>query len=493
MLWTRLAVDPLAEDGMGGIPNRTYYVKWEVSKDRRFRRRVASGFAPARPEWGHSVHIELDGLESGREYYYRFRLGRWLSPTGKTRTAPAAGDLPESLTMAFASCAQYEHGYFNAYRALAESNPDLVLHLGDYQYEHKKNTYVSPDGNVRDHDGPETETLANYRQRHAQYKADEDLQAAHAVAPWLVVWDDHEVDNNWADEVYEHPEIPQPDFLARREAAFRAYWENMPLRRSSVPSGIDMQLYRRIRWGRLANFHMLDTRQFRDDQACGDGAATDCAEAADPERSITGQEQEDWLIDGLHESEQRWDVIGQQVFFSRRDWHAGEPERVSMDAWDGYQGSQERVVQGMIESGALNPVVLTGDVHRHWASEIKSDWDDPDSRGVGVELVCSSVTSGGNGYDEVPEDLQDLQINPHIKFRNTQRGFVLTRFTPDQLDVDFQVTPNVTEVDSTAYTRRSYSVASGDRTLHETYDRPVDEVSTLSDRTYDPEFADDLI
>ncbi|THV41148.1 alkaline phosphatase D family protein [Glycomyces buryatensis] len=493
VLWTRLAVDPLAEDGMGGMPDASLDVKWEVSTSKRFNRRVASGTEEASPEWGHSVHIELDDLEPDTKYYYRFKTGRWVSATGTTRTAPAAGDMPESLTMAFASCAQYEHGFFNAYRRLAETKPDLVLHLGDYQYEYTKNTYVSPDGNVRDHEGPETTTLAGYRQRHAQYKADEDLQAAHAVAPWLVVFDDHEVDNNWADEVYEHPEIPQPDFLARREAAFRAYWENMPLRRSSLPSGIDMLAYRRIQWGQLANFHMLDTRQYRDDQACGDGAQTDCAEASDPERTITGQEQEDWLLDGLHESEQRWDVIGQQVFFSRRDSIAGDSERVSMDAWDGYQGSQERITQGMIDSGALNPVVLTGDVHRHWASEIKSDWDDPDSAGVGVELVCSSITSGGNGTDEVPSDHNDLKVNPHIKFRNSQRGFVTTLITPDQLDVDFQVVPRVTSVDSAVHIRRSYSVASGDRTLHETYDRPVDESSIQSDETYNPETADDLL
>ncbi|GAB3221468.1 alkaline phosphatase PhoD [Glycomyces halotolerans] len=496
VLWTRLAPEPLAEDGMGGMPNRAFDVKWEVAGDERFRRRVASGFQQARPEWGHSVHVELTGLEPGADYYYRFKVGRWVSPIGRTRTAPAAGDMPESLRMAFASCAQYEHGYFTAYRHLAEARPDLVLHLGDYQYEYQAGVYVAPGGNVRDHDGPETETLANYRQRHAQYKTDADLQAAHAAAPWLVVWDDHELDNNWADEVYEHPDTEQPRFLERRAAAFQAYWENMPLRRSSVPQGIDMQLYRRIEWGRLARFHMLDTRQYRDDQACGDGWNRDCAEAWDEKRSITGDAQEAWLLNGFQSSNARWDVLGQQVFFTQRDSDAGPVKRTSMDAWDGYVASRDRIVQGMLDHDVRNPVVLTGDVHTHWASEIKTDFDDPDSASVGVELVTSSITSGGNGADSVPEDNAMLEINPHIKFRNAQRGYVLATITPDQMDVDFQVVPVVTEQDSPVYTRRSFSVTDGEHLLHQTYDRPVD--ATVSARSTNPfahsdENADDSL
>jgi len=225
--------------------------------------------------------------------------------------------------MSFVSCSQYEHGYFTAYRRLAEDEPELILHLGDYQYEYAPDTYNIPGGNPRDHEGPETVTLANYRQRHAQYKSDPDLQAAHAVAPWAVVFDDHEIENNWADEV---PEQPDPNFLARRAAAFQAYYENMPLRRTSIPRGIDMQLYRRLHWGRLATFHMLDTRQFRDDQGCGDGYR-DCPAATDPARSITGAAQEKWLLDGFHRSTARWDILGQQVFFGQRDNNAGHPAR----------------------------------------------------------------------------------------------------------------------------------------------------------------------
>jgi alkaline phosphatase D len=471
VLWTRLAPQPLAEDGLGGMPSRSVPVQWELATDERFRRVIRRGTALARPESAHSVHIELDGLPAGREFFYRFRADGHLSPAGRTRTAPPPWTRHGALVMAFVSCSQYEHGYFTAYRRLAEEEPDLILHLGDYQYEYTRDTYVAPGGNPRDHEGPETETLANYRQRHGQYKSDADLQAAHAAAPWLVVWDDHELDNNWADEVYERPENPQPDFLARRAAAFQAYYENMPLRRTSIPGGIDLQLYRRVRWGRLATFHMLDTRQYRDDQACGDGYK-ECPDATDPARSITGAEQEAWLIDGFHRSEARWNILGQQVFFAQRDNNAGPAKVTSQDAWDGYVASRQRITQGWLDAGLRNPVVLTGDVHAHWASELKLDYDDPTSATVGAELVCSSITSGGDGTDSNPGDHPFLQINPHLRFYNNQRGYVLTRVTPDRLDADFKVLPYVSTPDAPVHTRASFAVEDRVPGLHQTYDRP---------------------
>jgi len=458
VIWTRLAPDALADDGLGGMPSRRHEVRWQVAGDPRFRRIVGSGSVTAGPESAHAVHVELDGLRAGREYWYRFRVGQWLSPVGRAVTAPAHDAMPSSLTMAFASCSQFEHGWFTAYRRLAEDRPDLVLHLGDYQYEYRADTYVAPGGNVRDHRGPETESLAGYRQRHAQYKSDPDLQAAHAAAPWLVVWDDHEVDNNWADEVHEKPHLPQPDFLDRRAAAFRAFYENMPLRRSSVPDGIDMQLYRRIRWGQLAGFHMLDTRQYRDDQACGDGYQ-DCADAADPARTLTGAEQERWLLDGFRTSTQRWDLLGQQVFFSRRDADASEEvTRVSMDAWDGYQASRRRVTQGWVEAGVRNPVVLTGDVHAHWASDITADFDDPDAPVVGSELVCSSITSGGDGYDDPDGAHPWAAQNPNLTFWTNLRGYVRTTITPDELRADFRCVPRVSTEGAEAFTRASFVI-----------------------------------
>ncbi|GIG67541.1 alkaline phosphatase D family protein [Phytomonospora endophytica] len=472
VLWTRLAPDPLAEDGKGGMPDRSVSVSWEIAADSRFRRVVRRGSVDATPAWGHSVHIEADGLAPGHEYWYRFKTGTWVSPAGRTRTAPPRGSMPKSLDMAFVSCSQYEHGYFTAYRRMAEDHPDIVLHLGDYQYEYKKDTYTIPGGNIRDHEGPETETLANYRQRHAQYKTDPDLQVAHAAAPWVVVFDDHELDNNWADEIPEHPEIPQPNFLERRKAAFRAYYENMPLRRTSVPQGIDMQIYRRLNWGRLATFHMLDTRQFRDDQACGDGYQ-DCPAADDPARSITGGEQEAWLLDGLNRSSARWDVLGQQVFFGQRDNTDGPVKKTSMDGWDGYTASRRRITEGWIEAGVRNPVVLTGDVHSHWASDLKLDYDDPTGETVGSELVCSSITSGGDGADSNPADHPMMRLNPHLRFFNGQRGYVRTRITPGELKADFRVVPMVSATGSAAHTKATFVIEDGVAGPQQTYLRPL--------------------
>ncbi len=470
VLWTRLAVDPLAADGLGGMPDLRIPVSWQIATDERFRRVVRRGVATTHRALGYAVHIEATHLEPGREYFYRFAHGPFLSRVGRAVTAPRRDAMPSSLAMSFVSCAQYEHGLFTAYRRLAEDRPDLVLHLGDYQYEYTAGAYVAPDGNVRNHDGPETVTLENYRQRHAQYKLDLDLQEAHAATAWAVVFDDHEVDNNWADDIPENV-AETPGFLERRKAAFRAYYENMPLRRTSVPRGTDMQLYRRLHWGRLATFHLLDTRQFRDDQGCGDGYRADCPAAIDPARSITGAAQEEWLIDGFHRSRARWDVIGQQVFFAQRDNNSGPLKTVSMDAWDGYAASRDRITRGWVDAGVRNPVVLTGDVHAHWASELKLDYDDPTTRSVGTELVCSSITSGGNGADSQATAHPWLGWNPHLKFQNNLRGYVNTTITPDDLSADFRCLNQVKTAGEPVFTRATFVVEDRVPTLNQTYDR----------------------
>ena len=450
VLWTRLALDPLADDGRGGMPDASYELTWQLSTEPRFRNVVRRGRVRATPETAHSVHVEVEGLEPGREYWYRFRTAGHVSPAARTLTAPAPRSFGPPLVMAVASCSRYEVGFFTAYRHLAQDEPDLVLHLGDYFYENANPST----GSVRTVAGPEVQTVADYRRRHAQYKSDLDLQAAHAVAPWVVVWDDHEVDNNWADEV---PENDQPNFLARRAAAFQAYYENMPLRSTSLPRGIDLQLYRRIQWGRLATFHMLDTRQYRSDQACGDGVDAGCEARFDTTRSITGAEQEAWLLDGLGRSQSTWDVLGQQVFFSERDFTPGDVDSFSMDAWDGYVASRERILGGAVERGVA-PVVLTGDVHRHYAADLKADFSDPSSATVGVELVTTSVTSGGNGSDTTPATDQQLAENPHIRFANTQRGYLRARVSRQELQADFRVIPFVDQPGAPVSTRQSFRV-----------------------------------
>ncbi|MBX7432601.1 alkaline phosphatase D family protein [Mycobacterium sp. Y57] len=449
VLWTRLAPRPLADDGLGGMPARAVDVQWEVASDENFARIEQRGSVIATPESAHSVHVELAGLRPGTEYFYRFRANGAVSPSGRTRTAPAPGALT-ALTMCAASCSNLEQGWFTAYRRLAEDHPDLVLHLGDYQYE-----YAARGGGVRVPVGPETVTLADYRQRYAQYKTDPDLQAAHAVAPWLAVFDDHEIADNWADEV---PGDPQPDFPARRAAAMQAYFENMPLRSTARPRGAGMRMYRRVHWGATATFHMLDTRQYRSDQPCGDTFGSDCADRFDPGRTMTGGAQERWLLNGFQQSRARWDILGQQVFFAQVDFTPGPWRGVNPDAWDGYVANRDRIVAGMAHSAVRNGVVLTGDVHSHWAAEVHERAGDPQSRRVATELVTTSISSGGDGSDMRDDVAAILPENPHIRYFSNRRGYVRARVTPDELRADFRTLPYVTRPGAPAETAASFTV-----------------------------------
>ncbi|MGY2743396.1 alkaline phosphatase D family protein [Pseudarthrobacter sp. O4] len=465
VLWTRLALDPLAEDGLGGMPSRSVPVAWQVAEDAAMQNVVARGVEYAHIANAHSVHVELRALKPGREYFYRFRSGRHISPTGRTLTSPAPHETPAALAMAFASCAKYEDGYFTAYSRLAQDQPDLVLHLGDYMYERRNGNRLVAGRNRRNLDGPETVTLESYRQRHAQYKSDADLQAAHAIAPWLVVWDDHEVDNNYAGEIPEDRDPAEMDdtaerFRLRRAAAFQAYYENMPLRSSSVPAGADMKIYRTIQWGQLANFHMMDTRQYRDNQLAGDGWRKNVTRRLGEHRTITGAQQEKWLLDGFKNSTQRWDFLGQQVFFAERDRNqAVNIDDVSMDGWDGYAASRRRITRGWMDANVRNAVVLTGDVHRHCANDLKVDYKDPASPVVGSELVSTSITSSGNGSGSTVDP--PMAWNPHLKFYNNQRGYVNTRITRDSLQADFRVLDYVTRPGSPVSTKASFQINDG--------------------------------
>jgi alkaline phosphatase D len=454
-LWTRLAPSPLSG---GGMPQRKVPVDFEVALDERFARAVRRGVVESSPQFGHSVHVELAGLEPGREYFYRFRAAGELSPIGRTRTAPANDASVEALAFAFVSCSQYEHGYFTAYRHLAEEELEVMVHLGDYIYEYAPNVYDTEGGNVRLHSSREITTLEDYRNRHAQYKTDPDLQAAHAAFPWIMTWDDHELDNNWADEVPEDGQ-PRDAFLRRRAAAFQAYYEHMPLRRTSRPRGIGLQLYRRLAWSDLITFNVLDTRQFRSDQACGDGSDIGCDERLVPRRSITGDVQERWLLDGLQHSRTRWNVLAQQVFLAQRDLERGPLQRFDMDSWDGYKASRDRVLAAIADRRVDNPVVLTGDVHQHWAADLKADFDAPASKALGSELVCSSITSGGDGSDAVNEVV--LAESPHVKYNSNRRGYVRCQVDRTQWRADFKVLPYVKRPGAPVRVDRSFVIEAG--------------------------------
>ncbi|MCT2590152.1 alkaline phosphatase D family protein [Streptomyces sp. N2-109] len=467
VLWTRLAPEPYQADS--GLPAEPVTVTWELARDKKFRRSVRSGEVTAHPEFHHSVHVEPDGLEPRRRYYYRFRVGEWTSPVGRTRTAPADGDQPGSVRFAAVSCQAYHHGYFTALKHLAaEEDVDVVFHLGDYLYEYA----VDSAGGERkytgtvlpDHFNKETETLEEYRLRYSLYHADPDLQAAHAAHPWIVTWDDHETENNYADDTPESGG-PAEDFLIRRAAAYRAFYENLPLRLPQRPEGPDLQLYRRLRYGRLAQFDVLDTRQYRDNQANGDGWKVPTPESEDADRTLTGTSQERWLTEGWQKSDALWKVVPQQVVFSRRRNRTEGPYPLSMDAWDGYPASRQRVLDGARAAGVENLVVLTGDVHVHYAMDIKDDFDDPGSRTRGVEIVTTSVTSGKDGAEHPGNWEQMRAANAHMKFYDGRRGYVLVTLDEQRLRADYRVVSKVTTPGGTVSTAASFVSLAGDAGL----------------------------
>ena len=455
VLWTRLAPEPLSPDGLGGMPRREVLVEWQVADDAGFLRLARSGYTLATPAWAHSVHAEVDGLEPGREYWYRFRVEGHVSPAGRTRTAPAPGARVETARFAVASCANFEEGWFTAYARLAEEEPDLVLHLGDYLYESPE--IGTGPHHVRGHEGAETRTLAEYRQRHAQYKTDAQLQHAHAAAPWAVVFDDHEVDANWAGS---SPQTPQPHFSRRRAAAFRAYYEHMPLRRSSLPHGADLPVFRRLAWGDLATVHLLDTRQYRNDQVCGDTRVIGCTARQTVERTILGHRQERWLDRGLARSTARWDLLAQQVFVAPKDSYPGPLEEFAMDAWDGYPAARRRLLRSFVNGRVRNPVVLTGDVHRHYANDLLLD-----DTTVAAELVTTSVSSGGDGSERTA--LTDVQLaeNPHIKWADSRRGYVVLELGSGALRARFRTVPYVSRPGAPVSTAATFGLADLERGL----------------------------
>ncbi|WP_424533305.1 alkaline phosphatase D family protein [Sphaerisporangium viridialbum] len=461
MLWTRLASRPL--EPLGGMPYGRLKVEWELAEDEAFTRRVRRGSTWATPEYGHSVHVDVRGLKPAREYFYRFRSGTEVSPVGRTKTAPEAEANPGHLLMAFASCASWQDGFYTAYRHLAAESPDVVFHLGDYIYEYG---IVQSGGNratpVPDQFRVQCDTLDRYRIQYGLYKSDPDLQAAHQAAPWIVTWDDHEVLDNWAGRYGPGGEVTEQDFLVIRANAFRAYWENLPIRLPETPQGPDVRIYRRFRFGRLAEFNVLDTRQYRDDQVCGDGQQVDCLPRLDPARTMLGDAQEKWLLDGLGRSRARWNVLAQQIAMCQLDYDPGPAQKLSMDLWDGYKAAKDRVLTGIAQRRVSNPVVLAGDLHNNFAGELKADFNDPSSATLGVEFVGTSVTSGGNGNAAtgLPAGGRD-PVNQHIRFSSYQRGYVTCDITPGQWRTDFKVVPYVDRPDAPVSTRGSLVALDG--------------------------------
>ncbi|SFE80334.1 alkaline phosphatase D family protein [Alteribacillus iranensis] len=470
VLWTRLAPEPLAEDGRGGMPNRKVPVQWEVAKDQNFHHVVQRGTALALPELGHSVHVEVSGLEPWRHYYYRFKAGPEFSLIGRTKTAPATGTPISSLSIALASCQAWYHGYYTAYQHMSEEELDLVLFLGDYIYEYaiNSNNLVRP-VELSSARNAKVVTLGQYRLRYALFKTDPDLQSSHAAFPWVVTWDDHEVENNYADENSQYG-ATEKQFLEQRAAAYQAHYENLPLRSTSIPEGPNMKLYRNLTYGNLADFHVLDTRQYRDDyeEVFVSGPDTDIR--LDPKRTMLGAEQEQWLYDNLKNSQTTWNVLAQQVVMTQIDRDTGPGKEFSMDQWDGFVANRDRIFSTIKKHNVQNPIILSGDVHRHVAANLKEDFNDPHSPNIGAEFVTSSISSGMDGSDT--DGYTSIWLsNDHVKLYNAHRGYVRCTITEDQWKTDYLVVPFVTEKGAPIQKLASFTVDNGQPGIRESHSK----------------------
>lgn len=455
VLWTRLAPRPFDEGG--GMPSQSVPVQWVVAADEQFSRVLQRGEIAALPEFAHSVHVEPRGLPPGQWLWYQFFAGsgsrRVASPVGRTRTAPPI-DSDSDLRFALASCQRYEDGYYTAYSHMAEEDLDLVIHVGDYIYE---SAVVA--GKPRPHSLPTARTLDDYRQRYALYKSDPELQKAHALFPWASVWDDHEVENDYAGLV--GGAGPRDDFPAQRAAAYRAYYEHMPLRSSALPRGGQLDLHRRLRYGRLAEIFLLDTRQYRSDQPCGGDRSRPCEGFGDKNAQMLGAAQERWLFDGLTDSSAVWNILAQQVIFSRFDLDPGPGIELSMDKWDGYPAARARISTFLAERRPANPVILAGDNHNHWLFDVKRDFDRPESPVIATEFAGTSISSNGDGQEVHPTYGIALKGNPHLKFHHSRRGYVRCHASTSLWRADFRSLPYVSRPGAPIATQASFVIEPG--------------------------------
>lgn len=462
-LWTRLAPQPLAG---GGMPPSAVEVAWEIGEDQGLRTIVARGKAHAMPEWGHSVHVDVTGLHPARDYWYRFSAGDAVSVTARTRTAPRLDAAQARMRLAFAACQQYEQGYFTAYRHMAREDLDLVVHLGDYIYESSWGRQL-----VRTHGAEQPYTLDEYRNRYALYKSDADLQAAHAAFPWIVTWDDHEVQNDYANDRSQDL-APRDAFLSRRAAAYQAYYEHMPLPGWARPRGPDMRLHGEVSYGPLASFFVLDTRQYRSAQVCprpGRGGSTvvraeDCPERVDGRLTMLGAQQERWLDERLGRSPARWNVIAQQTLMAQADRRSGPGADYWTDGWDGYPRARERLLGSIAKHRVSNPLVIGGDVHMSAVTDLKIDFDDASSPVIATEFVCPSISSQGPSVKRVELLLQE---NPHIRFANgARRGYTTLDLTPSRCTARIRAIASATERDSPVRDLVAYAVEDGRAGAH---------------------------
>jgi alkaline phosphatase D len=445
-LWTRLAPDLAAGDG--GMPADTASVVWEVATDDAFTHLVATGTADAPAAHGHTVHVDAGPLRPDTWYRYRFRIGAWTSPPGRTRTAPEPTSTPAELVLAVASCQNWQAGYYGAYAHLVADRPDLVVWCGDYIYESAASA-----GGPRQHDGPEAATLEGYRRRYAQYRSDPALQAAHAACPWVVTWDDHEVSGDYAGD------LPGPlaragdsptgaGFLARRAAAYQAWWEHMPTR-LPPPTGPELTIYRSLQWGRLAGLVVLDGRQYRSPQPCGAaGLVTLCAEREEPAGSMLGGEQEAWLAGRLRQAAAEattWTVLVNQTLMTPLTAPTGPGGAVqgNMDAWDGYPAARRRLLAAAVDAVVANLVALSGDLHASVVGDLQLD-----GRTIGTEFLGPGISSAFPSERAGLFGLASLVLDQVKLTEGRHRGYLRCLISAGEWRTDYRWVQTVDQPDT---------------------------------------------
>ncbi|WP_411341700.1 alkaline phosphatase D family protein [Sphingopyxis sp. J-6] len=467
VIWTRLAPEPMAPHG--GMPLVPVPVDWEVANDSGFREIVATGTELARPELGHSVHVEVAGLQPDRPYYYRFTAGGERSLRGRARTLPRVGAPADPLKFGVCGCQHFESGFFGAYRHLAREELAFVYHYGDFIYEYSQDYLFSdglPSRPVRKHAFRNLVDLGDYRLAYAQQLGDMDLQAARCTHAFLSSFDDHEIRNDWVSDIdnwklgldTNDPDAPPPEvFMLKKQAAMQAWYEHMPVRRALLPRGGMVALNRELRYGDLMAMQLLDTRQYRSDQPCEDGFKPACPGVYDKNAAVLGKAQEDWLNRNLGTGGATWNALAQQVTMMsldrRRD--PAEPAKIlNLDSWAGYETPRERMLARM--GGLKNVVVLTGDEHQNFCGDLIHK-----DRVVGGEFVGTSISSGGDGSDKRNGSDEWLALNPELKFANDQRGYMVCEVGRAAWQTHFMVVDKVTTPVNTLSKRATGVVENG--------------------------------
>ncbi|MDH6465497.1 alkaline phosphatase D [Micromonospora sp. A200] len=479
LLWTRITPTLDATPGSGVGPD--VEVTWQVATDPDFVTVTAQGQLTTGTTRDHTVKVAVSGLAPATTYWYRFGYAGGWSPTGRTMTAPPTDAAIDRLRMGVVSCSNWEAGYFAAYRRLADRGDlNLVVHLGDYLYEYGTGQFDAGGTVVRKVEpAHEALTLADYRIRHGLYKSDPDLVALHAALPWVITWDDHEVANDaWSGGAENHTPSTEGAWADRVAAARRAYQEWMPVR-----MGEDGAIYRRFRYGQLAELSMLDLRTYRSQQASG--TAVD-----DPRRTVTGDAQMTWLKAGLAASTARWKLVGNPVMMARVDvgslpaWLLGPlgtllgiPQNgavLNADQWDGYNADRNELVDHLRATGTRDVVFLTGDIHTSWANEVTTKSTGL-SNPAAAEFVVPSVTSDNvNDFLKLPagNPLSALgaglirSTNPHVRWTELDgHGYGVLEVTPQHCRMDWYHLADRTRAGSASRWVAGFSVGAGSAKL----------------------------